>query len=179
MTDATAPIPASPSAKPKKGSLLTLDSRTRKRNAAEARFKYYGIAAILVGLMSLVILLWAIVTNGVPAFQRTVVEINLTVTQEEFDQAEAALFKTREYEALFVTALSDALSGAGIEADLDPEALERLVGNVGSNIRAYYRENPDRIGEVVTFELPAASRVDRYFKGTLARANIDENNRFI
>ncbi|MEM9350839.1 MAG: phosphate ABC transporter permease PstA [Pseudomonadota bacterium] len=176
MTDATAPA-AAPAKKT--GSLLAEDTRTRKRNAAEARFKMYGLAAIIVGLMSLVILLTAIISNGIPAFQRTVVQLEVTVTQEEFDAAEATLFKTREYEALFVAALSTALSDAGIEADLSSEALERLVGKVGNNLRAFYRENPAQIGQPVTFEVPAASRVDRYFKGTLARENINEANRFI
>ncbi|MEM9437114.1 MAG: phosphate ABC transporter permease PstA [Pseudomonadota bacterium] len=176
MTDATAPA-AAPAKKT--GSLLAEDTRTRKRNAAEARFKMYGLAAIIVGLVSLVILLTAIISNGIPAFQRTVVQLEVTVTQEEFDAAEATLFKTREYEALFVSALSTALSDAGIEADLSSEALERLVGKVGNNLRAFYRENPAQIGQPVTFEVPAASRVDRYFKGTLARENINEANRFI
>ncbi|MEM9854677.1 MAG: phosphate ABC transporter permease PstA, partial [Pseudomonadota bacterium] len=113
------------------------------------------------------------------AFQRTVVEVPLTISQEEFDAAEATLFKTREYEALFVAALSKTLSDAQIDGDLSPEALERLLGKVGGNLRAFYVENPDQIGQEIDFELPAASRIDRYFKGTLDRANIGENNRFI
>ena len=47
MTDATAPLTQP---RGKHGSLLAVDSRTKKRNAAEARFKAYGIAALLAGL---------------------------------------------------------------------------------------------------------------------------------
>ena len=43
--------------------------RTRSRNAAETRFKAYGIAAIAIGLFFLVALLYAILTNGMGAFQ--------------------------------------------------------------------------------------------------------------
>jgi len=178
MSDATAPI-SQPAPARKRGSLLSLDERTKKRNVAEARFKAYGLGAIVVGLMALVILLTAILSNGIPAFQRTVVKLDLTVTQTQFDAAEATLFKTREYEKIFIDALGTALSEAAIEASLEPDALERLVGNVGGNLRSFYRENPDALDEVVSFELPAASRVDRYFKGTLDRANIDSANRFI
>ena len=40
-----------------KSSLATLDARTRKRNAAEKRFKAYGLTAILIGLFFLGVLL--------------------------------------------------------------------------------------------------------------------------
>ncbi|MEM1373718.1 MAG: phosphate ABC transporter permease PstA [Pseudomonadota bacterium] len=176
MTDATA---AAAPTNPAKSSLLAVNDRIRRRNAAEARFKYYGLAAIIVGLLSLVILLTAILSNGIPAFQRTVVQLEVTVTPEEYEAAEGTLFKTKEYEALFVGALSATLENAGIDADLSSDALERLVGKVGNNLRAFYRENEDQLGQPVTFEVPAASRIDRYFKGTLAVENITAENRFI
>ncbi len=40
---------------PSGASLLVQDARTQKRNRAEARFKMYGLAAIAVGLLMLVI----------------------------------------------------------------------------------------------------------------------------
>ena len=52
MTDMPTPQPI-----PRKGSLLVQDARTVKRNRAEARFKMYGIIAISMGLMMLLILL--------------------------------------------------------------------------------------------------------------------------
>ncbi|MCH2077227.1 MAG: phosphate ABC transporter permease PstA [Rhodobacteraceae bacterium] len=172
MTDATTPTP-------KRASLLAVDERTRKRNAAEARFKIYGIVAICVGVLSLVVLLAAILSNGIPAFQRTVVQVPVTVTQEQYDAAESTLFKTKEYEGLFVAALSAELTSAGIEADISSGALERLVGKVGNNLRQFYTANEVQLGQEVLFEVPAASRIDRYFKGTLAVENITADNRFI
>ncbi|MEM1301437.1 MAG: phosphate ABC transporter permease PstA [Pseudomonadota bacterium] len=175
MTDAS----AAPQSSTQSGSLHEIDARTRRRNAKEARFKAYGIGAILVGISALVILLWAILSNGLPAFQRAIVEIDMTVSQEQFDAAEATLFKTREYEALFVSALTDELNAANINANLESAALERLLGKVGGTIRQFYRDNPDQLGQTVTFELAAASRIDRYLKGNLARENIGPDNRFI
>ena len=55
MTDASySAAGATPQAK---GSLLVLDERTRKRNAAEARFRGYGLAAILISIAALIVLL--------------------------------------------------------------------------------------------------------------------------
>ena len=49
-------------------SLYHTDTRTRRRNAAEARFRFYGLAAIGIGILSLAVLLTSIMANGVPAF---------------------------------------------------------------------------------------------------------------
>ena len=40
---------------PKKRSLTTIDPRTKARNAAEKRFRAYGVIAISIGLMFLAI----------------------------------------------------------------------------------------------------------------------------
>ena len=60
MTD----IPMTADATPLKGSLLVPDARTRRRNAAEARFKVYGIAAISLSLVVLAIMLFTIARDG-------------------------------------------------------------------------------------------------------------------
>ncbi|MEL6648106.1 MAG: DUF3333 domain-containing protein, partial [Pseudomonadota bacterium] len=80
---------------PVKASLTAADARTQKRNAAETRFKAYGIAAILVGITFLVVLAVAIIRSGVPAFTHTVVDVEFTITEEQFEAAEGELFKTK------------------------------------------------------------------------------------
>ena len=104
MTD-TIMIPAADG--PKKSSLLVQDARTRKRNAAETRFRIYGMAAIGVGLLFLVFLFTSILRSGLPAFTQTVVEIEFTLTQEQFDTAETKMLKTGEYQNIFVSALTE------------------------------------------------------------------------
>ena len=104
MSDATM-TPASSAARPKK-SLLTEDTRTKRRNAAERRFRNYGIAAIATGLFFLFALLTAILTAGLPAFRQAVVEISFTMTQEQYDEAEAAMLKTSIYTCLLYTSPS-------------------------------------------------------------------------
>ncbi len=175
MTDASMnTAPAQP-----RRSLKVADDRTRRRNAAEKRFRAYGVAAIATGLLCLVVLIYSILSNGLPAFQRTVVDIEFTLTQEQFDEAESAVLKTRVYTDFFIASLTEQLSAKGIETEFDSGAVERLMGKVGGTLRTFYRESPDAIGRPIAFELPAASRVDRYFKGTFSRDGIAEGNRFI
>ncbi len=91
MTDASL---ASPGANPAKGkSLITLDARTKKRNAAEARFKAYGMAAIGAGIFFLVVLLTAILSNGVGAFQQTFINVPVYLDPARLDKKGTAIPK--------------------------------------------------------------------------------------
>ena len=47
-------------------SLFAQDARTKSRNAAEKRFRAYGLSAIVVALLALVWLLISIFGNGLP-----------------------------------------------------------------------------------------------------------------
>ena len=83
MTDIT---PMGAAAPYKHGSLLQLDERTRKRNAAEARFRAYGLAAIGFGLLMLIILVVTIVSRGTGAFQQTFVELDVELLEDKLDK---------------------------------------------------------------------------------------------
>jgi len=159
-----------------KSSLLTVDARTRKRNAAEARFKAYGITAICIGLLFLVVLLTSILRNGLPAFTTTVVALEATITQEDFDAAEGQLLKTAAYEALLVAKVNAFLVNQGSSIEVDKDFItDRLVPKTGSTIREFYKSNPDQIGQTVTFNLPVATRISRYYEGDLARADVTDS----
>ncbi|MFL4471194.1 phosphate ABC transporter permease PstA [Tateyamaria armeniaca] len=167
MTDAS----MTPAAAPKSG-LIATDARTRKRNAAEKRFRFYGMAAIGIGLLFLVFLFASILRSGIPAFTQTVLDIEFTLTQEQFETAESKMLKTGEYQNIFVNALQSQLEERGFEVEFDGKAIERIVGKPGGTIRSYFLENPDRVGTPVAFELAASSRVDGYFNGRVTRENI-------
>ncbi len=160
-------------------SLHVADERTRKRNAAEARFKMYGLAAIGAGVLFLIVLVFTIVREGTPAFTANVVKVDFVLTQEQYEAAEGTLFKTRAYEEFFNAAVKEKLDGAGIQVPFTSENIERLVGNTGGTLREFYRANEDQLGLVVAFELPTSSRVDGYFKGRVKRDNIDPTDRFL
>ena len=164
MTDATASNPGR-----SKTSLLSEDTHTRRRNAAETRFKALGIGAVAIGLIFLVILITAILRNGIPAFSRTEVQVNFVLTQEQYDTAEKSVLKTSEYTKLFSTYVADYAKRQGAEVEITSKALTRILGKVGGDIRSYYRENPDQIGKEVSFDLSASSRADAYINGEISR----------
>lgn len=162
-----------------KTSLLALSPRTKKRNAAEKRFRAYGIAAISVGLMMLLVLVTTIVGKGTGAFQQTFITLNVELLESKLDKKgnrdleDIKKVTTFGYNPLIRGAMEAKLAELGIETDLKGKDLEGILskGSVGQ-LREYVIANPDKIGETVEFRFLAQSRVDGYLKGRVHRESI-------
>ena len=181
MTDATLSQPPSPSQASgarRKSSLLTVDKLTRKRNASEARFRLYGIAAILIGLAFLIALLWAIFSNGLTAFNQTFVSVPVSLDRQKVEEAEASMVKTSRYNAMIEEGLSAELAKVGIPTEMSGRDLRLLLSSgAAASVRDFVLANPDEIGKTVTFDLLASSRVDGYMKGRVSRdALVNDKN---
>ena len=174
MTDATVPTPA-PSVSPsKKGSLLVQDAHTRRRNAAEGRFRLYGAIAVSLGVLALIGLLTSVLVNGLSAFVQTKITIPISLTQEQVDEAESALLKTSAYRGLMSESVARELERQGIDAD--PEAVIGLLSSEApATLRNWVLAHPEAIGDTVEFDFLAFGRIDGYYKGrtTMESAEID------
>ena len=88
-------------------SLLAPDPAIASRNAAEKRFRAYGLTAIILALLALVWLLISIFSNGLPAFRQTFITFPVTLDQATFDKggkrdpADMAKVTTRQYSLMF------------------------------------------------------------------------------
>ncbi len=183
MTD----LSASPAAAPVRASssLLTLDARVRRRNAAEARFRGYGFAAILLALLALVWLLYSIFSAGLPAFRQTVIQIPVTLDAAQLDKAgnrnpdEMAKASTVTYGKVLSEALKAAVAQNGIviEGLDDKEIAGMLSQEAPAMLRRDVLANPALLGQTITFQAYATGRVDGYYKGrvTLDSATRDSN----
>ena len=156
-------------------SLHSIDARTKRRNASEMRFRYYGILAIFIGLLFLVVLAVSIVRSGLPVFTHWTLNTSFTLTDEQFNEAEKSILKTKAYESLFNQFIVEQLQEKGIDLTVDKKSIERILGKTGGIFRAYYQSNPDKLGEPVDFELSTSSRIDGYFKGRIKKENINES----
>jgi phosphate transport system permease protein len=178
MTDAT--TSSAPIARPHAASLLQADDRTRRRNAAEARFKIYGIIAVAIGLVFLVLLLGNIVYNGARGFTQTFVTVDVYLDPAKLDKKgdrnpeDIKKVSTFGYAPLIDQALFDRVQADGIETTLaKPKDMRNILSaSAPAIVRDYVIANPDKIGETVTFKVLAASRVDGYLKGRVTRDSI-------
>ncbi|MFD1342531.1 phosphate ABC transporter permease PstA [Litorisediminicola beolgyonensis] len=177
MTDATAQSGAAP--RPK-SSLIRTDARTAKRNAAEKRFRAYGIAAIGAGLFFLVVLLAAILSNGVTAFQQTFIEVPVYLDPAKLDKngnrdpEEMAKVSTFGYAPLIQEAVWAHVQERGIETELEgPKAMKELFSaSAAAQVRDRVLANPALVGETIDVRILAASRVDGYLKDRVSRDSV-------
>ena len=163
----------------KKSSLLQLDARTRTRNAAETRFKAYGMIAIAFGLLMLSILVFNIVTRGAGAYQQTFVALEVELLAGKLDKKgnrdldDIKKVSTFGYTPLLSNALEAKVTELGIETDLKAKKMVGILSkSAAAQVRDYVLNNPNKIGETIGFEFLASSRVDGYLKGRVSRDSI-------
>ena len=169
MTDHTTP----------KNSLLRQDARTVKRNRAETRFKAYGIAAIAVGLLMLLILLTTIIGRGTGAFQQTFLTLDVQLLEAKLDKKgnrdleDIKKVSTFGYAPLMAAALEKKVADTGIETGLKPKDMAAILSkDAAAQLRDFVLENTDLIGSSVEFRFLTNSRVDGYMKGRVTRESI-------
>ena len=160
-------------------SLMMPDARIRKRNRAEARFKIYGLLAIGIGMLMLVILLTTIISRGSGAFQQTFLTLDVPLAAEKLDKKgnrnieDIKKVSTFGYAPLLQAALENKVNEAGIETPLKPKDMSDILSkDAAATLRNFVLENPDKIGETVEFKFLTQSRVDGYLKGRVTRESI-------
>ncbi|MBU3028820.1 phosphate ABC transporter permease PstA [Paracoccus marinaquae] len=183
MTDATANnVPAS---SVHGGSLLSQNVRTRRRNAAERRFRLYGVIAIGLSVAALLLLVSSVLNNGVSAFFQTYAKVEVMLDPEVLDPkgnrdpAEMSKVTTIGYGNLMKDAFPAALQKAGISVEgiTDKEIGDMLSKEAPAQLRNRVLADPDLLGQTIEYWALATGRIDGYLKGrvTMASAELDSN----
>lgn len=183
MTDATSGVGTSQP--PRKASLLELDARTKKRNAAEARFRTYGLVAVCAGLVALVVLMVSIVNNGAGAFSQTFVTLQVELPADRLDKSgnrnpdEMRAVSTFGYSPLIAAAVVRSLeeNGISIEGLSAKDAGGIISKEAPAQLRNFVLANPQTLDTTREFTFLANGRIDGYYKGrvTFASAEMDKN----
>jgi phosphate transport system permease protein len=154
--------------------------RLRRRHAAERRFRRLGLLAIALAGVALLVLLASIARNGVSAFQRT--EVLLDV------QYDAALIG--EVGGLSGVAFERAAAGGDYGAlvrqalrEIFPDVTERrqlrrlqalVSSGARSTLRARLVADPSLLGQSQRVWLPADDEVDMLLKGRGGRERLEQ-----
>ena len=157
---------------PKRTSLLQLDGRTKRRNRSEARFRAYGLAAVIVAVLALVLLLTSILSNGLSSFRQTFVVFPVTLDAEVLDPTgnrdpqEMRSVMTFGYAPLIEQAFIDHIAELGIETDVPASSIGDMISDQApAQLRNAVLANPAMVGSTIELELLANGRVDGFFKG--------------
>jgi phosphate transport system permease protein len=154
-------------------SLLAQDARTRRRQAAETRFKYYGLAAMVLGLIFVVVLFVDIVAKGYSAFGQTMIRLEVQLDEQVIDPqgrrtSDAVMSgNVFRWDELINRALYNAL-------DIDPDdeiraarASQLLSGGARIQLRGLVADDPGLIGSTQEIWFLASGDVDSFQKGQI------------
>jgi phosphate transport system permease protein len=165
-------------------SLFAQDTRTKRRNAAEARFRSYGLAAIVLALLALVWLLISIFSGGLPAFKQSFLTFPVTLEESVLDKggkrdpAVMAKATTVTYAKVLAKALEAEVAAKGLETKLKTKDLAKMISEESpATLRDRVLADPSLIGQTIQVSVLASGRIDGYYKGrvTMESAAKDKN----
>jgi phosphate transport system permease protein len=183
MTDAAATGLPAASPATSKSSILVQDARMKRRNAAEARFKAYGIAAICVSLSVLFIMLWTIFSDGLSAFRQATFSFDITLDADRLDpegnrsRDEMMRVTTIGYTSLLNEALVGYLTSRNIPTDgvSDRDIGAFISRDTPARLRDMVLADPSLLGQTIRVDGYATGRIDGYLKGRVTRETAERD----
>ena len=165
-------------------SLFNVSDKTKNRNAAERRFRIYGILAISIGLLMLLVLASTIILRGTSAFQQTFITLDVDLLESKLDKKgnrnvdDIKKVSTFGYSPILVNAMKKVLEKHEISTSLKKKALGGIISkSAPSQIRNFVLEDVNRIGQTVEFKFLVNGWIDGYIKGRYSRESV-ANSKF-
>jgi phosphate transport system permease protein len=167
-----------------RGSLFVQDPKTRARNAAEKRFRAYGLTAIVLALLALVWLMISIFSAGSPAFRQTFLTFPVTLDAAVIDKdgsrdpAKLGKVTTIAFGKMLAKALETEIAAQGIDPGMKSKDIAKMISEESAaTLRNLVLADHSLIGQTIPFTALASGRIDGYYKGrvTMESAARDKN----
>ena len=133
-------------------------ARVAKRQAAEKRFQLYGIVAIILALVFLVMLFGSIIGKGYTAFQQTYLKLDVFIDQDLIgaeDANDTEALATGNYQAVVKKSMRDFFPE--VRGRRDKRKLYGLVsGGAAFELRDMVVNDTSLLGTAITIWVPAS-----------------------
>lgn len=141
-------------------------AQRKRRHAAGRRLQAYGIAAISFAIGLLALLFISLIYTGYSAFVQTKVRVEFTIDPARVNPSAVA---DGNFRAIVKDAVAEMLPGATSPAE------QRQIGQILTNntqfiLRDAVVADPDRIGSVVSLNIPVSDPYDQLYKGLVNRS---------
>ena len=150
----------------------------QRRHAAERRFRSYGLIAISLGLLFVVLMFANIIAKGYPAFWQTYVQVPISFDPAVIDPQgtrDPAAIESADYAALVRAGMRRMFPA--VEGRTELRALYALVSSDATyELQRRIHQNPALIGSSQEIWLLASATVDTLVKGNIDRT-LDETER--
>ncbi len=143
-------------------------ARVKARYRAEARFKFYGLLAIALTTIFLVIVLADVLRKGIPAFTQHYLELTVTVDPAEIDpqgSRDPATIAAGDFQALVRNQLRSAFPDARDRASR--RQLDGILSTgAADSLRKRVVADPSLLGQSVKVSALLSDDADLYYKGS-------------
>ncbi len=157
--------------KPRRLSPEASAARTKRRYAAEARFKAFGLAGVVTALGLLALLLFTIVSQGIGAFWQTTITLPVELNEADIDPdgtLDPAVLARANYAGLVNDALYEMFPD--VEDRRARRALRGIMSKgAGIDVLQQVLADPSLIGTTQDITLLASDDVDQFVKGNIDR----------
>lgn len=165
-------------------SILTGSTEMARRNAAEKRFKAYGLASILLSLCVLAVMLGTILSDGISSFRQAslhfpvVVDAKVLDPKGNADRAEMSKVTTIGYGKVIAAAFKQELTAKGIDVSAlsDKELGDMVSKSAPAVLRDKVLADPSLLGSTIDLEVYANGRIDGYLKGRVTRESAERDS---
>ena len=152
----------------------TIKASLKRRNAAERRFRFYGVLAIGFAVACLGILFFTILSKGISAFQQTYIQVDIHFDSQQIDPDNLS---DADYQGIVKKSLRGLFPE--VRSRRAKRDLYKLVSSGASyELLALVKSNPELIGKTVPVWVTADDDVDMFIKGFIRR-DLPENERRI
>lgn len=166
-------------------SIYTTSPAMKRRNAAETRFRLYGLVAIAVSLTMLAIMLATIFRDGTSSFFQARLSYPVELTEKVLDPKG---HRNRDEMSKVTTVGYAKVLAAGLMAELERQEIdlgglkakkvaELISKDAAGGLRAKVLADPALVGKTIDVNVFASGRVDGFLKGrvTMESAKLDSN----
>ncbi|WP_341760500.1 phosphate ABC transporter permease PstA [Candidatus Endowatersipora endosymbiont of Watersipora subatra] len=148
---------------------------TAKRFSSERRFRFLGGSAVLVAVAFLILLLWTIIRNAIPAFTNHYAIVPLNFKNKELT---AETLKTYDFRKMIRQGLKDLFPE--VTTRKDKRLLQKIISSGASiSVQKAAIRNTDWIGKTQDVSIPLSDKADLYFKELLGNLSRPESERKI
>lgn len=166
-------------------SIYTSSPAMKRRNAAERRFRLYGLVAIALALTMLAIMLVTIFRDGTSSFFQARLSYSAELTEKVLDPKG---HRNRDEMSKVTTVGYAKVLAAGLMAELERQEIdlgglkakkvaELISKDAAGSLRAKVLADPALVGKTIDVSVFASGRVDGFLKGrvTMESAKLDSN----
>ena len=167
MTNSVTSIDRIPQRKPAKFGDPAVRARLDQRRRADARFRAYGLSAIMLAVLFLLLILIDISIKAWPAFTQTLLKLDVPIASDLVDPAKPV---AGDYVAVVKNALRAQFPQ--VTSRVDRKALDSILSSGASDdLRDEVIADPGMIGKTIPVALIVSSDADLYAKGVAAEVS--------